>query len=129
MYHHKSIILTGQDKSYVSEFASFEMETDEPIRWVGESVRTMTGRMFYDCCEYKGDEYHIYDCVMLRAVNAEATHKVARVMSLYEFNGSKKATLEWFYRSDDVVNHITKMKESDMINGEDGLDENGDAPK
>lgn len=86
-------------------------DTEHNVEWVGECIKEIGSRRFYDACRVDSQEFHAYDHAEIRSRELDDTRPaVARIIALYEQNGQKKVALEWFLRFSDVQKHIEYMR-------------------
>lgn len=86
-------------------------DAEHNVEWVGECIKEIGSRRFYDACRVDSQEFHAYDHAEIRSRELDDTRPaVARIIALYEQNGQKKVALEWFLRFSDVQKHIEYMR-------------------
>jgi hypothetical protein len=86
-------------------------DSEHNVEWIGECIKEIGTRRFYEGCRVDNQEFHAYDHAEIRSRDVDDPRPaVARIIALYEQNGHKKVALEWFLRFSDVQKHIEYMR-------------------
>eukprot|EP01122_Echinamoeba_exundans_P007915 TRINITY_DN2528_c0_g1_i1.p1 TRINITY_DN2528_c0_g1~~TRINITY_DN2528_c0_g1_i1.p1 ORF type:complete len:905 (+),score=167.14 TRINITY_DN2528_c0_g1_i1:134-2848(+) len=86
-------------------------DSEHNVEWIGECIKEIGTRRFFEGCRVDNQEFHAYDHAEIRSRDVEDPRPaVARIIALYEQNGHKKVALEWFLRFSDVQKHIEYMR-------------------
>lgn len=90
-------------------------DAEHSIEWIGDCIKEIGTRRFFDGCRVDGQEFRAYDHAEIRSRDvADARPAVARIMAIYEQHGRKKVALEWFLRFSDVQKHIEYMRSIEL---------------
>jgi len=72
-----------------------------PTVWLGNPIKTVGTRLYYDACRFENTVYKVWDAVLLNSDFDPLP--IGRIVSMWEQAKKKRLTIEWFYRGHDIV--------------------------
>jgi hypothetical protein len=88
---------------------------DRLFTW-GKSKGTVSKeKKFYCSFFFRGEEFSLYDNVVVHDENEPDGQNIAKIMKLWEdtTTGSKMTLLRWFVRKEELPPHLKDMKDND----------------
>jgi len=91
-----------------------------PTVWLGNPIKTVGTRLYYDACKFESTTYRVWDAVLLNSDFEPLP--IGRIVSMWEQAKKKRLTIEWFYRGHDIV-RATQEKGTALDDKEDDGDD------
>ena len=97
------------------------MEEHKAIKWVGEPIRRVAGKVYYHACQLSGGQIvSLGTAVRLKAPKGQESY-LAAVLELFqeEMTGLKMMKNQWYFRPEEAVNgrkkafHVRELFNSD----------------
>lgn len=88
-----------------------DISAERKAEWLGKGINIGPNRTYYEAVKINGEVFRIFDHVALKSQRTrQQMRTIARIIAFYEEQSRRYVTLEWFYRPQDIISVMNRLK-------------------